>query len=366
MNRSRALGLLVLVSSCIGVASACSDSDKTTVRGGDAGEPSAGVGGEAATEGGAAQGGTGASGGRGDQGGSADGGSAEGGSSAGSPEGSAGSPEGGASAGGATENAGGSADAGAGGASEPCSGPARCSSDEVAAICLETGELLTLECTNGCEAGACLQSDLEQGWVLHQYALTDGSSQTLASYSFSEGGLSALQTQNAEPSIYYLDKELENVVIRGSFGVQTTADDDLIGFVFGMQDTEHYYLFDWKQAGQPDAQCGEAAIGASLKLVSADAPLEGCTDFWSSIADTASMKVLVPPSENPTGWVDNQIYDFELRHRPGQISIRVTLGQQTVVDISSSDTTYGRGRFGFYNYSQEQTRYQFFDIQPAG
>jgi hypothetical protein len=175
--------------------------------------------------------------------------------------------------------------------------------------------------------------------------------------------LSALQTVNALPSIYYLDRDLESVEVTGKFGVETTSDDDLIGFVFGYQDPEHFYLFDWKQGAQTDGTCGTAEEGAALKLVSSSETLTHCEDFGSSTGN-ARVSVLVPPSENPIGWDDNASYDFRLLHQPGHIEIEVRRGNDVIVSIQSSDDTYPAGKFGFYNYSQEQSRYEFFAIQP--
>jgi hypothetical protein len=236
-------------------------------------------------------------------------------------------------------------------------------SDTVAAVCPASGVLQTLECTNGCVEGACAPTDLSTGWVLHQFSLSNDISVN-ASYTFSQNGLSALQAENAMPSIYYLDRDLESVEINGSFAVETTGDDDMIGFVFGLQDTEHFYLFDWKQLAQDDGTCGNAATGAELKLISSNATLTDCTDFWQSTASTA-MQVLVPASENPTGWLDNTVYTFTLRYEPGRIAITVKNGADTVVSLSSNDATYTHGRFGFYNYSQANSRYEFFQFQPA-
>jgi len=255
-------------------------------------------------------------------------------------------------------------DGGAGGGA-PCEPGTTCSADGVVTVCGDDGSSVQLECTNGCEAGACLQSDLSQGWVIHQFMLSDDSQQAVASYSFEDGGLTARQTVNALPSIYYLDRELQSVEVTGQFGVDTTSDDDMIGFVFGYQDPEHFYLFDWKQGAQVDGTCGTAEEGASLKVVNSSETLTHCEDFWSS-SGNSRVSVLVPPSSNPTGWDDNNTtYDFRLLHQPGHIEIEVRQGNDVVVSIQSDDSTYTAGKFGFYNYSQEQSRYQFFAIQPA-
>jgi len=145
--------------------------------------------------------------------------------------------------------------------------------------------------------------------------------------------------------------------------VHTTSDDDLIGFVFGWQDPEHTYLFDWKQATQPDGTCGTANAGASLKLISSGTPLTLCADLWESNG-TTKVTPLVTTTVNPTGWEDNVDYDLTLSFRPGAITIEVMQGATKVISITSNDTTYRSGKFGFFNYSQEAVRYEFFSISP--
>lgn len=39
-------------------------------------------------------------------------------------------------------------------------------------------------------------------------------------------------------------------------------------------------------------------------------------------------------------------------------------GGRRGVSITSSDTTYRSGKFGFFNDSQEAVRYEFFSISP--
>ena len=234
-----------------------------------------------------------------------------------------------------------------------------------AEICVATGDAWNrLPCPNGCEAGACKPMSLETGWKVHQYNLTDDSIQTPASYTFEMNGLVAVQSANPMASVYYSDTALpEGIVVTGRFGVHTTSDDDLIGFVFGWQDPEHTYLFDWKQVTQPDGTCGTANAGASLKLISSGTPLDKCADLWDS-AGTTKVTTLVATTVNPTGWLDDVDYDLKLSFRPGAITIEVMQGTTKVVSITSNDTTYRSGKFGFFNYSQEAVRYEFFSISP--
>ena len=199
---------------------------------------------------------------------------------------------------------------------------------------------------------------------MHQYNLTDDSIQTPASYMFEMNGLVAVQSANPMASVYYNDTALpEGVVVTGKFGVHTTSDDDLIGFVFGWQDPEHTYLFDWKQATQPDGTCGTANAGATLKLISSATPVDKCADLWGS-AGTTKVTPLVTTTVNSIGWKDNVDYDLKLSFRPGAITIEVMQGATKVISITSNDTTYRSGKFGFFNYSQEAVRYEFFSISP--
>jgi len=239
------------------------------------------------------------------------------------------------------------------------------SDGSTAEICVASGDAWNrLACPNGCTAGACNPISLETGWKVHQYNLTDDSIQTPAAYTFEMNGLVAVQSANPMASVYYNDTALpEGIVVTGKFGVHTTSDDDIIGFVFGWQDPEHTYLFDWKQTTQADGTCGTANAGASLKRITSATALDKCADLWDSNG-TTKVTTLVAATVNPTGWQDNVDYDLTLSFRPGAITIEVRQGTTMVVSITSNDTTYRSGKFGFFNYSQEAVRYEFFSISP--
>ena len=235
----------------------------------------------------------------------------------------------------------------------------------VARVCAQTGDQWNeFNCSNGCDAGKCNPINLEQGWSIHQFNLLNDSIKTPASYAFENNGLVATQSRNPMASVYLNDTVLpESVVVTGRFSVETSADDDLIGFVFGWQDPEHFYLLDWKQTDQSDRSCGLAEEGATLKVASSVTTLDDCTDFWRS-AGTDRVKPIVPVNRNTKGWDDRVVYDIRLVFRPGEINIQITQGTTEVVSISSRDKTYTSGKFGFYNYSQQGVRYEFFSISP--
>ncbi|MET0645080.1 MAG: RHS repeat-associated core domain-containing protein [Pyrinomonadaceae bacterium] len=163
------------------------------------------------------------------------------------------------------------------------------------------------------------------------------------------------QTVNADPSFFLSDFNLSNAQMEGTWRVNTTTDDDFVGFVFGYQNAGHFYLFDWKQGSQNDP-LGFAERGMSLKVFSADTALGG-GDFWPTAGNGARVRTLY---HNTVGWAEFTDYQFTLQFHPGEIHIIVKRGATVLADFTVNDATYTNGRFGFYNYSQEQVRYSGF------
>lgn len=254
---------------------------------------------------------------------------------------------------------------------DPDATPADCSSvyqqcdNGMLHVCEEVGATEVLfQCADGCDAdaGTCRQLQLDDGWFVHQFELADDAIQTEAAYTFESGGLVATQVNNPMASVYVKDVDFESIRVAGRVSVTTLSDDDMFGVVFGWQDPEHFYLLDWKQAEQEDGACGLAPAGVTLKRIDATEPLTACADLWAG----AGTGKVVPLSEaTGEGWVENTVYDFELVFRPGTIRVTLTQGDVVVANIESDDTTYSHGRFGFYNYSQEGVRYEFFTVEPA-
>src|SRR4029077_2776287 len=101
-------------------------------------------------------------------------------------------------------------------------------------------------------------------WTVVQYEQFD---QPDANWVLSNGNTVATQTVNADASILLSDFDAINTVINGQWRVNTTDDDDFMGFVFGFQGRGQFYLFDWKQADQNDGTFGFAERGMSVKAV---------------------------------------------------------------------------------------------------
>lgn len=189
-------------------------------------------------------------------------------------------------------------------------------------------------------------------WTVKQYELNE---QPNANWVKDATNTVVTQTVNADSSFLLSDFNLSDAQMEGTWRVNTGNDDDFIGFVFGYQNSEHFYLFDWKQADQNDP-LGFAQRGMSVKVFSADSPLTG-RDFWPTAGNGTRVRTLF---HNTVPWADFTDYQFTLQFHPGEIKITVKRGDTVLADFTVNDDTYTNGKFGFYNYSQEAVRYSGF------
>lgn len=159
-------------------------------------------------------------------------------------------------------------------------------------------------------------------------------------------GTVATQTLNARPSAFVSPTPFVNSRIDGTWRVNTNSDDDYIGFVFGYQDPQHFYVFVWKRNDQ-----GLGRRGMQVLL------FDGDEASSSSTFGITNIDLLYA---NRIAWNHRTDYDFSLSFQPGIISI--TVGQNgTVLDsFTVNDSTYVDGAFGFFNWSQEQVQYSGF------
>jgi hypothetical protein len=212
--------------------------------------------------------------------------------------------------------------------------------------------MLGVICANA--AGSLL--DLST-WTVVQYELND---QPDAIWTLSNDNTVATQSVNADASILLGDFDIAGIKIEGTWRVNTSSDNDYMGFVFGYQSRSQFYLFDWKQADEPDP-LGLAEEGMSVKLVnvSGNADPTG-SDLWPS-AGNSNVTVL---RHNSIGWNDFTDYRFSLKFIPGSFEIKVFQDSDVLEHWVISDATYSSGFFGFYNYSQGEVIYSGFQDIP--
>ena len=86
------------------------------------------------------------------------------------------------------------------------------------------------------------------GWSPLTLTYTGG--QPAGNWVLESGNTAVKQTVNADPSFYLNNLNQTSYKMEGSWQVQSSSDDDYMGFVFGYQNSSNFYLFDWKQGTQ--------------------------------------------------------------------------------------------------------------------
>ena len=173
------------------------------------------------------------------------------------------------------------------------------------------------------------------------------------------------QTINGDPTVFFdPGSNAQGTSLAGEITVETTSDDDFIGFVLGYQDGElnsanaDFWLIDWKQATQSFG--GETAqIGLSLSHVSGDI-LNGTTDPFDTFWPHAGYvnEVQRAATLGSTGWVDNALNEFELIFTADLIQVSVDGNVElSYTSADNGGVQFTDGAFGFYNFSQDPVLY---------
>ncbi len=195
-------------------------------------------------------------------------------------------------------------------------------------------------------------------WSVIQYEFNV---QPDANWSLSAGNTVATQSVNADASILLSDFNIAGQQIEGSWRVNTSGDDDFMGFVFGYQGRGQFYLFDWKQTDQTHLGFADAGMSVKLVNVPGNADPNG-TDLWAT-AGTANVTLLM---HNTIPYSDFTDYEFRLNFTPGLFEIEVKQGNTSLEEWLIADNSLVDGNFGFYNYSQGNVIYSGFtqDDEP--
>lgn len=162
------------------------------------------------------------------------------------------------------------------------------------------------------------------------------------------------QSLNSRPTVFYNNKDSQGTALGGTIEVQTTADDDFVGFVLGYNegdlfaDTTDYILVDWKQGTQSGWDAGMAISRVTGSIDACGV----CTtaDAWTHSGNVEFLERAVTLGN--TGWADNTSYLFNIIFTAS--NIKVLVDEVLQFDLSG---TFQNGSFGFYNFSQPNVLY---------
>ena len=199
-------------------------------------------------------------------------------------------------------------------------------------------------------------------WEIVQLGLN---SDPHAMWIISPDGHSVLQTANSSGSLLLGNDNLKNVRINGTWSVQASDDDDYIGFVFGYQDEQHYYVLIWSQGTPPAQHDGTYNATTMLRVVAVHSakPVDNSILFGD---DEDNSTILYNNLESAIGWDNYTDYDFILDHNQGVFSIDIRDGDAVVDSFVVQNHRYASGRFGFFNYSQGNVYYEGFAGEQVG
>ncbi|MCA9528994.1 MAG: VWD domain-containing protein [Myxococcales bacterium] len=180
---------------------------------------------------------------------------------------------------------------------------------------------------------------------------------------------SVLQTRNGDPTFFVSGVDYQDVMIEGTFTVETRSDDDYIGFAIGYNgpfeptdgtkisgDNLRTLLLSWKGSTQ-----GDAEEGFTLARVLGEVDPSGNGPLWSQVS-TPSYQVLDTDYGEGRGWQSEQTYRFTLTYTKARMEVAIDGDVIFTLTAAEAGGDLPTGRFGFYNYSQSRVRYGDFTV----
>ncbi|MCA9583436.1 MAG: DUF4215 domain-containing protein, partial [Myxococcales bacterium] len=175
------------------------------------------------------------------------------------------------------------------------------------------------------------------------------------------------QAANSDPGVYSTTMEADIAIVEFEMAVETTDDDDFIGWTVGFDSgestsaTADWLLFDWKQANQT-AFSANATRGLAMSRVEG---IANTTTLWGHTG--AVTEIARANNYADTGWADNQVYRVRMEASATRIRVWVDLDPNDNIPgtLEFDETgTFPTGKFGFYTFSQPNDRFTL--ISPPG
>ncbi len=221
----------------------------------------------------------------------------------------------------------------------------------------ETCDDVNVDPGDGCDADC----QVEEGWECIPAGFTLAFHEVLypdafhpePSWTISDDQLTVTQAVNADPSVYVSTLPVSGVSMTFELTVDTTEDDDFIGWAIGYDPGEweiawaDWLLFDWKQ----NEQTWDGAYApAGLAYSRVEGVITSAYDLWSHSG--AVVEVSRAMTLGGTGWVDQHTYAIQVDYSVNGFDIWVDGSHEF-----SERGTFPTGTFSFYTFSQPQIVY---------
>ena len=186
--------------------------------------------------------------------------------------------------------------------------------------------------------------------------------------SWNVSGTTVTQTANSHPSVLYSDFDINTDQYKGEFTVKSTSgsDDDFFGFVLGYDpggvttDADGFILIDWNRQAENHSQMGQSNTGLAASFVQGT-NMEG-TDFWTHTGDVT--EVARATNLGSTGFTLGT--EYTIRYEIDGTSLKVYVDDVLELNLTAADFGLGaipQGKFGFYNFAQENTVYEYINLE---
>ena len=192
-------------------------------------------------------------------------------------------------------------------------------------------------------------------WRVEEYPI--GASQGSADWQVDAEGTTVHQRRNSRPSVFFGDFLAFGTRIQGKIRVDTTFDDDFVGFVLGYQPGDHtnpdadFLLVDWKEL---DQDC--ARDGLAVSRITGTPSSRFCTgEFWAHQTTDAFEELARAATLGSTGWRPGRDYEFTFELDAERF--RLLVDDVVEIDLEGS---FENGRLGFFNHSQQNVIYSAF------
>jgi hypothetical protein len=182
-------------------------------------------------------------------------------------------------------------------------------------------------------------------------------------------GYHAAQWNNCDPCFLLHPAKSLKWTVKCQFWINSTHDDDFIGFTFGHHDLYHFCTFDWLANWKGENGYNGFTV---REFYTTDLGNYWMGDFKSEVSTPPEMTIIddlhqVPGDNNSYSWKYFLWYDFHMIYDSGTYTITIFNGTHQLWTSTDTITHLGNQpcHFGFYDCSLKGAEFRQVEISPT-